>query len=90
MVSGLSLGFKFVTCVPGNRKWPVDPASAIATPLAILICDMLNIVSFLFAEFIVISAVDALCCVPPLDQLLMKKLYFRHHHLTKKVSNNYY
>ena len=75
MVSGLLLDFKFGTCVTGRSKWPVAPASAIAISMAILICDVLNIVSVLFKEFIDRFAVDALRCVPTLEQLLMTTVF---------------
>ena len=75
MVSDLLLGFKFVTCVPGSRKWPVSPASAIAISMAILICNVLNIVSVSFAEKIDSSAVDALRYVPPLEPLLITTIF---------------
>ena len=75
MFSGLSIGFKFVTCVPGRRKCHVAPALAIAISVAILICDVLNIISVSLAEFIASSAVNALRCVLPLEKFLMTNVF---------------
>ena len=89
MVSFLVLGFKFVDCVPGIRKWHIAPALEISISMEILICNVLIIVSVSFAEFIASSSVGDFPCVPPLEKLLMTTVFLSSSS-DKKVINNYY
>ena len=50
MLIGLFVGLMFLACVPGWRKWPVVPASAIPNSLLIWI-----VLADLFAVFIVLK-----------------------------------
>ena len=54
------------------------PSSAIPISMAFLICDVLNIVSVSFIEFVTSSVVNDLRCVPLLEQLIMTTVFLSY------------
>jgi hypothetical protein len=75
MTSGVVAGSILVTGVPGNTKWPVAPASAIALSIGMLMWEALNIVSAVFVllmdEAASVVVVDAVAVDLLLAQLLV-------------------
>ncbi len=75
MTSGVVAGLILVTGVPGNTKWPVAPASAIALSIGMLMWEELNIVSAVFVllmdEAASVVVVDAVAVDLLLAQLLV-------------------